>query len=312
MVQTQIGNIAAAKASLETLLAKAPDNHELLIELAMSLVSAKLYDEATVQLAASVRKFLSGGDKKTAAGAYTRFAITLNSDSSERAQSLQLQVLRSAKQLYHEIADRGLEAEGNIALGDYYLRAADNKNALENYNQAIKLAQEIDQREVMAEGFLGSGNTYQAEKDFTKAAAFHLKAAESYRELKNDLRTTLCLNNLARDYYALGETDKALAALVEAKTTAAGAPPLSQYFVAYALGDFYRTQGQFEKSLASFRQAIEITKQAGDLDHLAYGHLAVAELETVVGSWEDAVSDAETSLALFQKLSHKNGQALCW
>jgi CHAT domain-containing protein/tetratricopeptide (TPR) repeat protein len=312
MVQTQIGNIAAAKASLETLLAKAPENPELLIELAMSLVSAKLYDEATVQLAASVRKFLSGGDKKTAAGAYARFAITLNSDSSERARSLQLQALRSAKQLYHEMADRGLEAEGNIALGDYYLRAADNKNALENYNQAIKLAQEIDQREVMAEGFLGSGNTYQAEKDFTKAAAFHLKAAESYRQLKNDLRTTLCLNNLARDYYALGETDKALATLVEAKTTAAGAPPLSQYFVAYALGDFYRTQGQFEKSLASFRQAIEITKQAGDLEHLAYGHLAVAELDTVVGSWEDAVSEAETSLALFQKLSHKNGQALCW
>jgi tetratricopeptide (TPR) repeat protein len=312
MVQAQTGNIAAAKASLETLLAKTPDNPELLTELAMSFASAKRYDEATAQLGAAIRKLLSGGDKKTAAGAYTRFAITLKSDSSDKARSLQLEALRSAKQLYHEISDRTLEAEGNIALGDYYLSAADNKNALENYKQAMKLAQEIDQHEVMAEGFLGSGNTYQAEKDFTKAAAFHLKAVEAYRQLKNDLRTTLCLNNLARDYYALGETDKALAALVEAKTTAAGAPPLSQYFVAYALGDFYRTQGQFEKSLASFRQAIEITKKAGDLEHLAYGHLAVAELDTVVGNWEDAVGEAETSLALFQKLSHKNGQALCW
>src|SRR5260370_12100220 len=149
MVQTQIGNIAAAKASLKTLLAKAPDNPELLTELAMSLVSAKLYDEATVQLAASVRKFLSGGDKKTAAGAYARFAIALNSDSSEKARSLQLQALRSAKQLYHEIADRALEAEGNIALGDYYFRVADNKNARENYNQAMQQAQEIDQGEGM-------------------------------------------------------------------------------------------------------------------------------------------------------------------
>jgi CHAT domain-containing protein len=312
MVQAQTGNISAAKASLETLLAKTPDNPELLTELAMSFASAKLYDEAAAQLEVAIRKFISAGAKKTAAGAYTRFAIVLNSDSSDKARRLPLQALRSAKQFCHEIADRALEAEGDIALGDYYLRDADNKNAFENYNQAMKLAQEIGQHEVIAEGFLGSGNTYQAEKDFTKAAAFHLKAVDAYRELKNDLRIILCLNNLARDYYALGETDKTLAALVEAKTIAAGAPPLSQYFVAYALGDFYRTQGQFEKSLASFRQAIEITKQAEDLEHLAYGHLAVAELDTVVGSWGDAVSEAETSLALFQKLSHKNGQALCW
>lgn len=312
VVQTQAGNIAAAKASLETLLAKAPDNPELLTELAMSLAGAKLYDDAKAQLAAAVQKFLTGGDKKTAAGAYARFAIALNSDSSETARNLQLQALRSAKHLYHEIADLALEAEGDIALGDYFLRVAENKNALESYNQAIKLAQDIGQHEVTAEGLLGAGNTYQADRDFTKAAAFHLEAVEAYRQLKNDQRTTLCLNNLARDYYALGETDKALATLLDAKSVAAGSAPLSQYFVDYALGDFYRTQGQFEKSLASFRQAIEITKQAADLEHLAFSHLAVSQLDTVVGSWEDAVLEAETALALFQKLSHKDGQALCW
>ena len=44
-----------------------PDNPELLVELAISLASAKAYDEANSQLQSAVGKFLSAGDKRTAA-----------------------------------------------------------------------------------------------------------------------------------------------------------------------------------------------------------------------------------------------------
>ncbi|MGD0920321.1 MAG: tetratricopeptide repeat protein [Terriglobia bacterium] len=90
MVQVQTGNIAGAKAFLENLIAKSPDNPELHVGLAMSLANAKLYDEANSQLDSAIAKLISAGDKKTAAGAYTQVSMVLNLDSSEKAHKLQL------------------------------------------------------------------------------------------------------------------------------------------------------------------------------------------------------------------------------
>src|SRR5262249_23529706 len=80
MAEAQNGNIAATKTSLERLIAKAPDNPELTVELAVSLASAKAYEEADSQLGSAIAKLLSAGDKRAAAGAYVRASIVLNSD----------------------------------------------------------------------------------------------------------------------------------------------------------------------------------------------------------------------------------------
>src|SRR5208337_1489679 len=74
----------------------------------------------------------------------------------------------------------------------------------------------------------------------------------------------------------------------------------------------YRSQGQFENALASFNEAVEITTQSGDLEHLGYSHQAIAAVDTVFGDWDDAVSELRIALDLFQKIGSKQGQASCW
>lgn len=312
MVQLQNGNIAAAQGSLEKLIAKAPEEAELHVELAMSLASAKLYDEASLQLDYAIARFTSAGDKKTAAGAYTRVSIALNSDSSEKAQKLQLRYLNSARQLFHDIQAQAEEAEALVTLGDYWLRLNQTRPALDNYEKAHNLGQKAGNRDVVAEALLGLGNAYQAEKDFTRASEFHAKAAATYHQLKNDTRETISLRNLARDYFELGETDRALSSFLEAKRAAKNASALNKYFVDYGLGNFYRSQGQFERALALFKEAIDITSGDGDFEHCAYSHLAVAALNTEIGGWDDAISESELALSLFQKSGNKEGQAACW
>jgi len=312
MVQLQNGNIAAARGSLEKLIAKAPEEAELHVELATSLASAKLYDDANSQLDLAIAKFTSAGDKKTAARAYTRVSIALNADSSERAQKLQLRYLNSARQLFHDLQAQAEEAETLVGLGDYWLRLIQTRRALDNYEKAYNLAQKAGNHDVVAEALLGLGNAYQAERDFTRASEFHAKAAATYHQLKNDTRETISLRNLAHDYFELGETDRALSSFLEAKRAAKNSPALNKYFVDYGLGDFYRSQGQFERALASFKEAIDITSGDGDLEHCAYSHLAVASLNTVIGGWDDATSESELALSLFQKIGNKEGQAACW
>jgi CHAT domain-containing protein/tetratricopeptide (TPR) repeat protein len=312
LVQTQVGNLAAAKASLENWVVKAPDNPEFHVELAMSLASAQLYDEASARLDFAIQKLVSLADKKAAAAAYRRVAMALNSDQSEKAQGLQLLYLNSAQQLYHELGAQAEEAETLVALGDYYLKLPQVKAAINEYQTAVSLAQKAAQPAVVAEGLLGLGNGYKAQREFGRASEYHLEAASACRGLNNPAGEVLSLINLADDYQELGDTDRALTSFLEAKKAAEKAPAFSKYFVDYSLGGFYQSQGQFEKALTTFNEAVEITTQVGDIGHSGYSHLAIAQLSGEIGAWDDALTESQIALDLFQGIGSREGQAASW
>jgi CHAT domain-containing protein len=312
MVQAQVGNYTATKTAVEKLIANSPEDPELQIELAISLASAKLYDDAASQLEHAVQKLISANDKKIAARAYARLSLILNSDSSEKAEKLQATFLGSAQQLYHVLGSKAEEAQILIMLGDYYLKLEQTKAATDNYERALDLANKAGRPDVAAEGSLGLGNVYQSQRAFNKAVECHRRAGNAYHDLNDAPREALCLGRLASDYYELGDSDRSLDTLFEAKNAAKNATPLNRYLVEYLFGDFYRSQGQFENALASYNEAAKITSDSGDLEHLGYSHQAIAVLDTIIGSWEDAVSESQIALDLFQTIGSREGQAAAW
>jgi CHAT domain-containing protein/uncharacterized protein HemY len=312
LVQLQLGDVAAARTSLDKLISGAPDNPELHVELAMSLASSKLYEEAASQLEFAVKKFTSTGDGKTLAGAYMRVALAFNSDNSTKAQELQLRYLKQGQHIYHDQGDIPLESSASNALGAFYTKLLKWKPAIEQFNAAYSLAQKASRDDLAALALAGLGSAYQAQKDYSKASDFHKRAAEAYAKAKFPLQQVISLESLAEDYEAMREPDEALTSLLQAKAAAAQIPPLNQYFLNYFLGEFYRRQGQFERSLAAFHDAVEVTRQAEDLEHCAYAHLGAAELDGLIGSWEDAVQETQVALDLFQKIRNKPGQASAW
>ena len=312
LVQLQLGDVAAARTSLDKLISGAPDNPELHVELAMSLASSKLYDEATSQLDFAVKKFVSMEDKKTSAGAYMRVAIALNSDNSAKGQELQLRYLKEGERIYRDLGDIPQEAAACNALGAYYAKLSKWRAAVEQFNSAYGLAQKASRDDLAALALAGLGNAYQVQKDYSKASDFHRRAAEAYSKVRFPLQQVISLESLAEDYEAMREPGEALASLLQAKAAAVQIPPLNQYFLDYFLGEFYRRKGQFEKSLATFHDAIAVTSQAEDLEHCGYAHLGAAQLDGLIGSWEDAVGETQVALDLFQKLGNKQGQASAW
>lgn len=312
LVQIGTGKAAPAGESLELLLANVPDDPEAHVELATLLANSKVYEKAASELNFAIEKLMSKGSGITAAQAYARVAAALNSDNSPKAQELQLEFLRSAQRIYHDLNAQAEEAGTLDALGEYYLRLSQGKNAVEYCARAYDLAQKASRRDVLAYSLLDLGNAYQAQKDFNKAQGFHRRAAGAYHELKHPGLEASCLQGLGRDYAGLNEVDESLSAFLEAKGVAVQAPALSQYFANLSLGEFYREQGQFEKSLAIFEESAESTKRAGDVEHCAYSHLAMAEMDDLIGAWEDAVSESETALSLFHDIGDKTGQAACW
>lgn len=312
MVQTHIGNMAAAKGSLEKLVARAPDNPELLAELAMSLAYAKQYASAKLQLESAVQRLLAIGDKETAAAVYARVALSASSDSSQTGRQFEFACLSSARKLYHERGAASEEASILISLGDYFVIRGKTQAAIENYRVAQELADKSGQKSIGAQALLGLGNAYQADKVFSKAREYHERSALLFHELTNTVGESIALRNLGRDFYELGQLDQALTTLLEARKVAINAGTFDKYLVNYLLGEFYRSQAQYEKAFASFQDAAEITSKEGDIEHCGYSHLAIASTDGLVGNWEEAVAESEIALRLFEKTGNKEGQADSW
>ena len=311
-VQFRVGDFAAARKSIDRVIALVPENPELRVELALALASGKLYDEADAQLDSAIAKLSPKGDKKAIASAYVRVAGALGSDISPRAYELQFNYFTSGQRIYHELNDQAQEAAVLLGLGEYYLKRKQYETACERFNKAFNLAQKSGSKDVMAHALLDTANAYQSQNDFARARDFHKRAADAYHELKNPALETLSLQDLGRDYSELGESDESLASLLEAKSVVALAPALNQYFVRLALGEFYRQQGEFEEALATFHEAAEMTKQAGDIEHCAYAHLSIAGLDGTLGSWDEALNETRTALELFQSIGNREGESDSW
>ena len=312
LVDAQTGDFASSRSSLENLLAKTPDNPALQTELAVSFASAKLYNQASSELQAATTKLVSAGDKRGAAEAFTHVAAALNSDSSDRAKALQLQYLNSAAQEYRECGAGAEEAETLILIGDYYSGHSQTKLAIESYRRAQDIAEKVGEANTLAQALLGQGNAYEAQKNFSRASELHRKAADAFHKLNNNFGETLALRNLALDYGGLDDMDSALSAALDAWKTADNAGELNKYFAAYALGEVYTTKGDFESGLKSYREAADITALADDSEHCAYSHLAIAQVDTVIGNWDEALSETQTAMELFQKIGNKEGQGDSW
>jgi tetratricopeptide (TPR) repeat protein len=131
---------------------------------------------------------------------------------------------------------------------------------------------------------LGLANGYRAQRDFKKAVEYHRKAANAYHGLSNGQREAICFGDLARDYFDLGNPDQALASLVEARGIAKDTTPFNRYLVNYLLGDLYRTEGQFEKALASYSYLRKFPIDALKIDQSFVRQITMTPQDTTIVS----------------------------
>lgn len=312
LADAALGNYASSRFLLEALIEKSPEDSQLHSNLAAALASAKLYQQSESQLAIAANKLISSGNKKAAEEAERAIAIVLASDSSEPANQMRLRCLQSALELSRSMDDQSDQAVTLVLLGDYFLAVRETKESVKNYERAREISERVPQGGSLATALLGLGNAYQADKDFQRAAEFHLKASAAFRATHNQVGLAVALRDLGQDYFEAGETDKALPTLLDARKESSGAGALHQYLSDLFLSDLYRSQGQFDRSLETLRDAENVTESAGLVDQCAFSHLASAQVETIVGAWDDSLADANAALKLYQSSGNKSGQGDVW
>jgi tetratricopeptide (TPR) repeat protein len=99
-------------------------------------------------------------------------------------------------------------AWGNMGL--VYQTRGDLDKALEYYNKALKIDQELGRKEGLAIQYGNMGNVYQTRSDLDKALEMYNQALEIAIEMGNKERMAIQYGNMGLVYQIRGDLDKAL------------------------------------------------------------------------------------------------------
>lgn len=106
------------------------------------------------------------------------------------------------------ILNRKSSTLGNI--GIVYLYQGDYLKALDNYLKALKIDEELKDKNGIAKRLGNIGNVYNSQADYPKALDYYFKALKMSEELGNKNNITAWVGNIGIVYYQQGDYPKAL------------------------------------------------------------------------------------------------------
>ncbi|MDF0554799.1 CHAT domain-containing tetratricopeptide repeat protein [Kamptonema sp. UHCC 0994] len=208
------------------------------------------------------------------------------------------------------IDSRKAEAKRLMDQGDMYYQASQFEAAIQPWEQALIIYQQI--KDLQAEGALltNLGNIYGPLGYSKKAIAYHKKALLILRKIKSREAEGATLINLGNTYYSLGDYRKAIFYLEQGllilqtiKTRLGEGTALG------ILGNTYSLLGNYKKAIDYQQKYLTIAKEIKDrfLEATALGNLGFTYNE--VGDYGKAIFYLEQALVIARIIKYRNGEA---
>ncbi len=121
-----------------------------------------------------------------------------------------LQSWEQALKIYQEIQDRKAEGAALGNLGNAYFSLGNYLKAIEYQQQSLAIAREIKDRRGEGKALGGLGNAYDALGNYPKAIDYHQQSLAIKREIKDRRGEGNSLGNIGFAYYSLGDYPKAI------------------------------------------------------------------------------------------------------
>jgi CHAT domain-containing protein len=121
-----------------------------------------------------------------------------------------LQSWQQALKIYQEIKDRKGEGNALANLGLAYFSLGEYTKAIEYHSSSLVIFRELKDREGEGTALIGLGNAYDAQGEYSKAIEYHTSSLAIARELKDRKGEGNALTALGNAYRNLGEYSKAI------------------------------------------------------------------------------------------------------
>lgn len=157
------------------------------------------------------------------------------------------------------------KSEALLRMGTYYIYHSDFSKALENISESLKIAEKIDDKDLIAKCLMNLGLIYYDNKDFNQAINYFSKSLRIAKEINNKLDIAGALTNFGNVYSDMGDFklalenfQNALKLYVEIQDKQGIAKSL------FNIGNVYFYQENFKAALDYYQKSVKIEREEND------------------------------------------------
>ncbi len=232
--------------------------------------------------------------------------FSLHPSNPELALEYGLKAIKIAKELNYK---KGLATAYN-RVGIVYDVTSRYKEALENYNIALLLNNEIG-NETNAAGVLNNiGMIHWNKGDYAKALSYYIKSAETLEKIGNENMLGNVYNNIGLIYFDTKEFDKSLKYFQDA--LALRKKNNDQYGISATLsniGLLYNDKEDFEKSLEFYYESLKYKENLNDVYGLGIVYKGIAENLKDLNRNEEAIEYFNKAIKIKIEINDQYGLA---
>lgn len=192
-------------------------------------------------------------------------------------------------------------------LGYYNERIGKINEAIDYYNQSLKIYIEVSSLKGAANVYNNLGNLYQYQSNAPKALNLLLKSLKIYEKLGNKYDIALSLNNIG---YLYGQQGDEISALSYYKKSLKIREEINDnkgiIITRNNIGYIYQDNGKFNLALECFKNNIEICIKTGDKESLAVSYNNIARVYQKQNDLTKAMSYYEQGLKLAEEIQHQH------
>ncbi|GIV27215.1 MAG: hypothetical protein KatS3mg027_1029 [Bacteroidia bacterium] len=197
---------------------------------------------------------------------------------------------------------------GNI--GVVYDDQGNYSRALEYYFRALKICEEIGNKQRQASCLGNIGGVYHEQGNYSKALEYYFKASKINEEIGNKQRQANNLGNIGGVYHEQGNYSKALEYYFKAlKINEEIGNKRSQANNLGNIGGVYHDQGNYSKALEYYFKALKINEEIGNKKGQANNLGNIGGVYHEQGNYSKALEYYFKALKINEEIGNKRSQA---
>ena len=211
-----------------------------------------------------------------------------------------------------EKQDKQAEAQAYLIQGVSLNLMDSVPEALTHFRLSLKVFEEIDNKEGIANLLKNIGSVYWRQGNQPKALDYYIRSLTITEELGDKREMAGVLHNTAMIYQQQGDLDKALEYYKRSLTFAEELNFKPGIAISIMnIGMIYKEQLNDEKAFEYFQRSLKLAEEVGNTDGITRSLISLGNVNRDKGEHAKADSLYQRSLKIQQEISDKNGMALC-
>ncbi len=197
-----------------------------------------------------------------------------------------------------------VSAEELLTLGRFYQGEGENEDAIKCYEQAVKIAVEIDHNDIKAKSYQHLGNVFNATSEYKKAVENFQKVREIFPDLEAGEMEITAYQWLGYNHLQAGQYNESMEFYKEVVKFASQLGDKERKINAYlGLGNAFIYTGEFERSRKYFLKAVITAEQINNKPFQKEAHTNLGYVYYKSCQFDAAVK----SYVKVQEISHDLG-----